>query len=161
MVRRTTEGTGSGSAAYQRIAQREEAARAAMNDRIEGALDHIISELGDIRGDVRRLEQGSHTLTNRIADVERQIIDTRDEVQRRAITPAPSQIASARKAIEDKLKTWQARVTLWTAGAALASILASQIPDVARFVDRFLDFLQGKEVSAVDVVIPKKDEGQT
>lgn len=162
MARRPADGTetASGSAAYQRIARREEEARAAMNDRIESALDHIISNLGDIRTDVRRLEQGNNTLANRIADVERQIKDTRDEVQRRALTPAPSQVASAKTAIKDSLSTWQARVTLAGAGLAVAGVIANNIPDTARFLDRLLAFLAGDEVPAVEVVIPPKDDNQ-
>jgi len=126
---------GSGSAAYQRIAQREEEARAAMNDRIEGALDQIIRDLESIQSDVRRLEHGSTTLTNRIADVERQIIDTRDEVQKRARNQAPSQIASAKIAIKDTVKSpWGRAVAFCIALAALAAGMES-VPKLLRGIE--------------------------
>lgn len=155
MVRRVTEG--SGEAAYQRLARRTEEAQAAANERVEALFDNMLGEVRELRRDVQGVAQDQNLVARRMDDLELQINMTRDEVQKRALNPAPSQIASAKKAIEDKLKTWQARVALWTAGLGLVSILASQIPDAARFVDRFLDFLQGKEVSAVDVVIPKAD----
>lgn len=157
MVRRTSDGTG--EAAYQRLARRTEEAQHEANRRVEGMFDTMLDEVRGLRTEIRgvdqRGEQRSQATEQRLSELELQINMTRDEVQRRALNPAPSQIASAKKAIEDKLKTWQARVTLWTGGVALAGILASMIPDSARFIDRLLDFLQGKEVSAVDVVIPK------
>jgi hypothetical protein len=154
MVRRATDETGSGSAAYQRMAQREEEARAAMNDRLESALDHIITELGDIRTDVRRLEEGGATLANRIADIERQIINTRDEVQKRSAVSSPAQIASAKTAIRDAVKSPWGRVVAFAVGFVAIVSALENLPDAARAMERFWHFLTGRDVSALQVVAP-------
>lgn len=156
MARRPTEGTG--SAAYQRIARREEEARAALNDRIEGALDHIVNELGEIRSDVRRLDHGSNNLANRIADVERQIIDTRDEVQRRAVNPAPSQIASAKRAIRDTAKSPAGIIAAACIFITTLSAAGGGIPKLIQGAERFWAFLAGREVAAVSRPLVEPDK---
>jgi hypothetical protein len=154
MVRKTTDGTGSGSAAYQRIAQREEEARAAMNDRLESALDHIVSELGGIRADVRRLEEGDATLANRIAEIERQIIDTRDEVQKRGVQSSPAQIASAKTAIRDAIRSPWGQVVAFAVGFVAIVSALQNLPDALRASERFWHFLAGRDVSSLQVVAP-------
>jgi hypothetical protein len=169
MARRPVEGTGSGSAAYQRIAQREEAARIdlerrnaeardAMNVRIEQALDHVATELGEIKSGMRKLGHGHEELVNRVGDLERQVVDTRDEVQKRAITPAPSQVASARTAIADAVKSPVGRLTSWVAGVTAAIVLANNIPDGIRFIERMWDALAGRQVQPLEVVIPAEGD---
>lgn len=154
MVRRATEGTGSGSAAYQRIAKREEEARDALNVRIEAALDHIAREIGDLKTDVRRLEQGSSTLTNRVGDIERQVLETRDEVQKRAMTPAPSQIARTKTAITEAVKSPWGRLVAGAVGFVAVVSALNNTPDAVRAAERFWAFLAGRDVSALQVVVP-------
>ncbi len=147
MVRRATEGTG--EAAYQRLARRTEEAQSAMNDRLEAALDNIVSELGEIRSDVRRLDHGSDNLANRIADIERQVIDTRDEVQRRAVNPAPSQIASAKRAIKDTAKSPAGIVMAVCIFLTTITAAGGGIPKLIQGAERFWAFLAGREIPAI------------
>lgn len=149
MAERRTSGTGSGSAAYQRMAAREEAARAAMNDRIEANIDRVLVELGEIRTDVRRLDQNGSMLANRISDVERQIIDTREEVQRSSVTPRPSQVASAKRAIKDTAKSPVGLVLAAAIALTTTVTAADKVPGVLRFSERFWAFLTGRDVVAV------------
>jgi hypothetical protein len=130
------------------MAAREEAARAAMNDRIEANIDRVLSELSEIKMDVRRLDQNGATLANRISDVELQIINTREEVQRSSAAPRPSQVESAKRAIRDTAKS--------PAGVAVALALfvttmvtaGDKVPQVMRFTERFWHFLSGRDVVA-------------
>lgn len=156
MVRRPTEGTG--EAAYQRLARRTEEAQAAANERVEALFDNMLGEVRALRSDVQGISQNQGAVERRMDDLELQINMTRDEVQRRAINPAPSQIASAKTAIKDTLSTWQAKAAAGTAILAFLGVIANNIPDAARFVDRLLAFLAGEAVPAVEVVIPKEGD---
>lgn len=156
MVRRATEGTG--EAAYQRLARRTEEAQAEANGRMEAGFDRILDSIEGLKVEVRRVDQKHSGLDNRLGDLERQVIDTREELQKRAVNPAPAQIASAKTAIKDLLSTWQAVLTLITGAVGLLFIIANNIPDTARFVERFLAFLAGREVPAVEVVIPREGD---
>lgn len=149
MAERRASGTGSGSAAYQRMAAREEAARAAMNDRIEANIDRVLSELSEIKTDVRRLDQNGSTLANRISDVEMQIINTRDEVQRSSAAPRPSQVESAKRAIKDTAKSPVGVVLALAIGFTAMATAGDKVPGVLRFSERFWAFLTGRDVVAV------------
>jgi hypothetical protein len=74
---------------------------------------------------------------------------TRDEVQRRALNPAPSQIASAKKAIRETAKSPAGMVA---AGCLFITTLAvglNNLPDAIRWAERAWAFLAGREVAAI------------
>lgn len=142
MAGRTSTGTGSGSAAYQRMAAREEEARAAMNDRLEKQLDRIIDEIGEVKIEVRRIDQKSGGLENRMSDIERQMIDTRDAVQRaRAATPALT-VSAGRQVVDEAKKSWLVK----TAAAAIAVMaiwtLYRAIPEMVRGADHLVAYFR-------------------
>lgn len=138
-----------GEAAYQRLARRTEEAQAAANQRVEAMFDTMLEEVRGIREDVRLVNQKQDGMERRVSDLERQIIDTRDEVKRSSATPRPSQIASAKRAIKDTAKS---PVGLFLAAAiALTTTVtaADKVPGVLRFSERFWAFLTGRDVVAV------------
>lgn len=140
MVRRATEGTG--EAAYQRLARRTEEAQAEANGRMEAGFDRILDSIESLKVEVRRVDQKHAGLDNRLGDLERQVIDTREELQKRAVNPAPSQIASAKQAIKDT-----ARSPLGVTGAVLAIIcslyiILNNIPDTFRALDKVGAFVR-------------------
>lgn len=152
MVRRATEGTG--EAAYQRLAMRTEKAQAAANERVEALFDNMLGEVRALRGDVQGISQNQGAVERRMDDLELQINMTRDEVQRRAINPAPSQIASAKVAIRDAAKSpWGKTVAAAIGFVAIVSAL-NNTPDAVRAAERFWALLAGRDVKALEVVVP-------
>lgn len=147
MARRTTEGP---ETSVQRIARRAE------EDRQENraGFTAILESIETLRTEVRRGAQNTGLLEQRFNDLEFQVNLTRDEVQRRALNPAPSQIASAKTAIKDTLKSRPGVVAATVTVITFGSILANQLPDGVRFVERLWNFLAGRDVKAVEVVIP-------
>ena len=157
MVRRATEGTG--EAAYQRLARRTEEAQAEANARVETMFDTMLEEVRGLRGEIRgvdqRGEQRSAATERRLSELELQINMTRDEVQRRAVVPSPSQVQSAKTAIKDAAKSWPAKVIAGcVAFVAIASAL-NNIPDVARAWDRIWVFTRELDQP---VAVPAKDD---
>jgi len=147
-----------GEAAYQRLARRTEEAQAAANERTEALFDNVINEIRAMRQDVQKIDGKQTAFEGRLSDLELQVNMTRDEVQKRALNPAPSQIASAKTAIRDTLKSKGGMFATFTAGAAAIAVLANNLPDAARFLERLWDFMAGREVEAHEVVLPKDDE---
>lgn len=156
MTRRASEGTG--EAAYQRLARRTEEAQHEANRRVEGMFDTMLEEVRGLRSEIRgvdqRGEQRSAATERRLSELELQINMTRDEVQKRALNPAPSQIASAKTAIKDTLKSKPGLIASAVTVITFGSILANQLPDGVRFLERFWNFLAGRDVKAIEVVIP-------
>src|SRR6188768_862990 len=143
MARRPSEGTG--EAAYQRLARRTEEALAEANTRVEQMFDTMLDEVRGLRSEIRgvdqRGEQRSAATERRLSDLELQINMTRDEVQKRAVNPAPSQVASAKLAIRDTLKSKGGLIAAAVTVITFGSILANQLPDGVRFLERLWDFL--------------------
>lgn len=147
MVRRATEGTG--EAAYQRLARRTEEAQAAANERVEAMFDNMLGEVRELRRDVQGLAQDQGVVARRMDDLELQINMTRAEVQRRALKPAPSQIASAKQAIKDTAKSPAGMVMAGCLFLTTITVGANNVPDVIRGVERFWAFLAGRDVAAI------------
>lgn len=126
--RRTTSGTG--EAAYQRFARRAEEAQGAMNERMEEGFDRILSELSEIKIDVRRLEQNDGQLTNRISDLEFQVIGTRDVVQKNQSVVTPGRVQSVKVAAEELLNSRWGRVVKFSVGFAAIWACLQLVPDV-------------------------------
>lgn len=147
MARR--EHDGSGEAAYQRLARRTEEAQAAANQRVEALFDSMIGEVRELRRDVQVLTRDQGSVARRMDDLEVQINMTRDEVQRRSLIPAPSQVASAKKAISDTAKS---PVALVAAGCIFITTITAAgggVPKIVQGMERFWAFLAGREVSAI------------
>ena len=143
MVRRATDGTQETS--VQRIARRAEEDR---QDNRAG-FKAILESIETLRTEVRRGAQNTYLLEQRFNDLEFQVNLTRDEVQKRATNPAPSQIASAKIAIKDSVKSPWGRVSLIIAGITSAAVLGGTIPKIVTGAERFWDFLAGREVKAL------------
>lgn len=156
MVRRASEGTG--EAAYQRLARRTEEAQHAANARVEGMFDTMLKEVRGLRTEIRgvdqRGEQRAVDTERRLSDLELQINMTRDEVQKRAVIAAPSQIASAKAAIKDSVKSPWGRVVLGATGFVAIVVAFENVPDTVRAAERFWHFLAGRNVTALQVVVP-------
>jgi len=151
MVRRASEGTG--EAAYQRLARRTEEAQAEANARVEQMFDTMLDEVRGLRGEIRgvdqRGEQRSAATERRLSELELQINMTRDEVQRRAVHPAPSQIASAKKAIRDTAKSPAGVVVAACIFVTTLTAAGGGIPKLIQGAERFWAFLAGREIPAI------------
>lgn len=138
MTSRSRTPAGAGTEAYARLAARLEAAQAAHAVRFEQSTDRILEALHELKKDVERveehggkLEQGQHTLTNRVTDIERQVLETRDSMQLAAKVVQPGRVESARVAISAASKSPTARVV---AGAAVFTALVAAAKNVPEFV---------------------------
>lgn len=116
---------------------------------MEAGFDRIIDSLEDLKAEVRRVDQKHAGLENRIGDIERQVIDTRDEMQRRAVTPAPSQIASAKKAIRDSAKSPVGVIAAVCIFITTISAAGGGIPKLVQGAERFWHFLAGRDVAGI------------
>lgn len=167
MVRRATEGTG--EAAYQRLARRTEEAQAQArrdqaeaNERVEALFDNMLGEVRELRRDVQGLTHDQGMVARRMDDLELQINMTRDEVQKRALNPAPSQIASAKKAIRETAKSPAGIVAAVCIFITTVSAAGGGIPKLVQGAERFWQFLAGREVAAISrplrepVKVPEK-----
>lgn len=163
MAERGRSAGSAGEAAYQRLARRTEEAQHAANERVEGMFDTMLQEVRSLREEVRNVDQRGHLRSlateRRLSELEMQINMTRDEVQRRAINPAPSQIASAKTAIKDVVRSPSGRVGIMMAGITSAIVIGQNVPDIVRLAERTWAFLAGREVKAIEVVVPPKGDG--
>jgi hypothetical protein len=150
MARRPVEGTR--ETTVQRIARRAEEDR---QDNRAG-FKAVLESIETLRTEVRRGAQNTGLLEQRLNDLEFQVNLTRDEVQRRALNPAPSQIASAKTAIKDAAKSPAGRLATWLAIVVSAFVIAGNVDDVIRYAERFWAFLAGREVPAVAPKVPEK-----
>lgn len=129
----------------QRIARRAE------EDRQENraGFSAILESIETLRTEVRRGAQNTGLLEQRFNDLEFQVNLTRDKVQRRALNPAPSQIASAKKAIRDTAKSPAGMVAAICIFITTASAAGAAIPNLVQGAERFWAFLAGRDVAAV------------
>lgn len=155
MTRRATEG--SGEAAYQRLARRTEEAQAEANMRTEALFDNVVREIREMRRDIQDVGQSQTGFDRRLSDLELQVNMTRDEVQKRAANPAPSQIASAKIAIKDSVKSPWGRVSIALAIITSIIVVLSAVPKVVLTAERVWNFLAGREVAAISrPMVPEK-----
>lgn len=138
----TTRRTGpAGETPVQRIARRAEEDRQSTADGFAAVLEGI----EDLRTEVRRGAQNTGLLGQRLDQLEFQVNLTRDELQRRATNPAPSQIESAKTAIKDSAKSWPARVVALAIGFTAFCVGVNNIPDAARAWDKIWVFVRGAD----------------
>lgn len=149
MARRPLDGAPETS--VQRLARRAEEDRQEMR----AGFANIMESIESIRTEIRRGAQDSDRLEKRFDDLEWQVNLTRDEVQRRAVNPAPSQIASAKVALQDFSKSWLMKAI--ASGIAILTFLSllNNIPDAQRVVEKFWAFTReldqpAKPVAKVD-----------
>jgi hypothetical protein len=142
MVRRENP---AGETTLQRLARRAEEDRQEMRAGFAAILESIDS----IRTEVRRGAQDSGRLEQRFKDLEWQVNLTRDEVQRRAKHPNPSQIASAKRAIRDTAKSPAGIVAAVCIFITTVSAAGGGIPKLVQGAERFWAFLAGREVAAI------------
>lgn len=143
MVRRPTDGTQETS--VQRIARRAEEDR---QDNKAG-FKAILESIETLRTEVRRGAQNSYLLEQRFNDLEFQVNMTRDEVQKRAANPAPSQIASAKIAIKDSVKSPWGKVVAFCIALAALSAGWESVPKLMRAMERTWHYASGREVPAL------------
>lgn len=156
MVRRATEGTG--EAAYQRLARRTEEAQHEANQRVETMFDTMLEEVRGLRTEIRGVDQrgeqrGAET-DRRLSDLELQINMTRDEVQRAGTVSRPSQVASAKTAITEAAKSPMGKLVIGATGFVAIVSALNNTPDAVRAAERFWAFLAGRDVKALEVVVP-------
>lgn len=111
-TRRPARSTAGASVDYHRLAARMEEAQAAQTQRFEEMTDRILDSLHDLKADVRRVEEragsldlSQHTLSNRVADIERQVLETRETItlQQRLVTTG--RVESAKLAVKTAAKS--------------------------------------------------------
>ena len=113
-----------------------------MNDRIEAHLDRIINEIGEVKIEVRRIDQKSGGLENRMTDIERQMIDTRDAVQRaRAAVPAAT-VSAGRQVADELKKSLLAKVAAFCIAAMAIYTFTQAVPKMLRATDHFLTWVR-------------------
>jgi hypothetical protein len=122
----------------QRLARRAEEDRQATADGFAAVLEGI----EDLRTEVRRGAQNTGLLGQRLDQLEFQVNLTRDEVQRRAVNPAPSQIESAKRAIKDTAKSPLGIVASIMAIICSGYIIIGNIPDTQRAFERVWVFFR-------------------
>lgn len=144
MVRRTTS-EGPGSAAYHRRQKEREEDRAvvdAIGDRMESFFERALSELEMIKADVRRLDHKTDGVVNRVNDLERETLETREAVHRaRAASPAIT-VSAGRQVVSEIKGSWWAK-----AGAVLGVVIAlytfaSALPKIVRAIDNAWDYVR-------------------
>lgn len=120
----------------QRLARRAEEDRQEIRDGFAAIKESIET----IRSEIRQGAQNTGQLERRFDNLEWQVNLTRDEVQRRAVNPAPSQIASAKVALQDFSRSWLMKAI--ASGIALLTFLSllNNIPDAQRVVEKFWTF---------------------
>lgn len=113
-------------------------ARRAEEDRQEAraGFSAILDSIETLRTEVRRGAQDNGRLEQRFKDLELQVNMTRDEIQRRAINPAPSQIASAKQAIKETAKSPLGIAATLAALVCSIIIIANNIPDAQRVIEK-------------------------
>ena len=137
--------------AVQRVARRADEDR----EEMRAGFASILESIESIRTEVRRGAQNSGQLEQRFNDLEWQVNLTRDEVQRRAVVPSPSQVQSAKTAIKDAAKSWQGKLVAGCIGLMAIISVCQNIPDVARAWDRIWAFM--REMDQPPVAAPKDD----
>lgn len=136
----------------QRLARRAEEDRQEMRD----GFASILHSIETIRSEIRQGAQNTGQLERRFDNLEWQVNLTRDEVQRRAVNPAPSQIKSAKTAINDAAKTWQAKLIAFCIGLMAVISVLQNIPDAQRAWDRIWAFT--RELDQPVKAPPKTDD---
>lgn len=131
----------------RRLAQRAEEDRQAAAEGFAAVLEGI----EDLRKEVRRGAQNTGLLGQRLDQLEFQVNLTRDEVQRRAVNPAPSQIESAKTAIKSAAKSWPAQVAAGCLFFTTLVVALNNIPDAIRWWDRTVVILRGADHPAPQV----------
>lgn len=127
--------------------------RRVSDDRIEALFGHVLDEVKGLREDVLRGSQGQDRVERRMDDLEYQINLTRDEVQRRAINPAPSQIQSAKQAIKESAKSPIGITATVLAIICSGIIIINNIPDAQRVMEKMWVFSRG-----LDQPVAKMDD---
>ena len=127
--------------AMKRLAARAEEDRQV----VERGFAAVMEGMEDLRAEIRRGAQNTGLLAQKVDNLEFQLNLTRDEVQRRAIVPAPSQIESARAAIKHAAKSWPAKVVAIAVGFTAIMVALNNIPDAARAWDRVWVFVRGAD----------------
>lgn len=137
MVRRTTS-EGPGSAAYhRRQAEREEdqAVVAAIGDRMEAFFERALGELEMIKSDVRRLDQKTDGVVNRVSDLERETLETREAIHRaRAATPALT-VSAGRQVFDEAKKSWLVKASATALAIMACWTLYRALPEMARHAE--------------------------
>lgn len=147
MVRRPT---GEAETSLQRIARRAEEDRQHNRAGFEAILDGI----EELRTEVRRGAQNTGLLEQRFNALEFQVNLTRDEVQRSTNTSRPSQVASAKTAISDAARSPMGKLVIGATGFVAIVSALNNTPDAVRAAERFWAFLAGRDVKALEVVVP-------
>lgn len=127
--------------ALQRLSRRAEEDREA----VERGFSAVMEGMEDLRQEIRRGAQNNGLLAQKVDQLEFQINMTRDEVQRRAINPAPSQIESAKTAIKSAAKSWPAQVAAGCLFFTTLVVALNNIPDAIRWWDRTVVILRGAD----------------
>lgn len=118
----------SGNAAYQRLAARMEKAQAEQSQRFEDATDRILDSLRDLKDDVRRLDTSQDTLTSRVTDIERQVMETRETLHVQSQMVTKGRVDSAKQAVVSAAKSpWGLALVIATSFTAFMAA-AKNVP---------------------------------
>lgn len=133
---------------HRRQLEREEdrAVVDAIGDRMESFFDRALAELEMIKSDIRRIDQKTDGVVNRVNDLERETLETREAVHRaRSAQPALT-VSAGRQVVEEAKKSWVAR-TAAVVGLiiALASVV-SLVPKAVRGVEHAWAYFRTADV---------------
>lgn len=115
-------------AGYHRLAARMEEAQAAQTVRFEEMTDRILDSLHELKADVRRVDTAQGDLTNRVSDIEREVLETREamHVHQRSVTAG--RVDSAKVAVTAAAKSPLGVLVLGATGFSALVAAAKNVP---------------------------------
>lgn len=134
-------------ASYHRLAARMEQAQAAQTVRFEEMTDRILDSLHELKADVRRVDTAQGDLTNRVSDIEREVLETREamHVHQRSVTAG--RVDSAKVAVTAAAKSPLGVLVLGATGFSALVAAAKNVPDalvwVVEAAPRIYAYLKG------------------
>lgn len=129
---------------HRRQLEREEdrAVVDAIGDRMESFFDRALAELEMIKSDIRRIDQKTDGVVNRVNDLERETLETREAVHRaRSAQPALT-VSAGRQVVEEAKKSWLAKAAAIAISIMAIYTLTQAVPKMVRAADHFLAWVR-------------------
>ncbi len=149
MVRRTTDSAG--EAAHQRLKGQMEDVIGVLSDRLDDKFGRLDERLARMENDIGKGALDRGALRSDINETRRDVGELRDAMalQTKVSAPAPTQVASAKKAIHDTVRSPAGIVAAVCIFITTVSAAGGGIPKLVQGAERFWHFLAGREVAAI------------
>lgn len=149
MVRRPTTRE-AGEAAHQRLKGQMEEVIGTLSDRLDDRFGRLDERLARMENDIGKSALDRGALRSDINETRRDVGELRDALALQKLAVRPS----ARAAITDAAKSPLGKLVIGATGFVAIVSALNNTPDAVRAAERFWHFLAGRDVKAIEVIVP-------